>query len=77
MENKRKTYAKDIEYHNTGTVMLTADDVHNRLNIGINKARNLMKLKGFPSIRLGGCLRVPEPEFEEWIHRSVGMTFDV
>ncbi|MCR5237372.1 MAG: helix-turn-helix domain-containing protein [Lachnospiraceae bacterium] len=57
--------------------MLTATDVKERLGIGINKARALMKLKDFPAIRLGGTIRVPEDEFEAWIHNSVGMTFDV
>lgn len=77
MDKERKSFKKNPDYVNTGTRMLTAEDVKERLSIGINKARALMKRKDFPAIRLGGCVRVPEPEFEKWIHESVYKSYDV
>jgi excisionase family DNA binding protein len=57
--------------------MMNSREVAEALDIGINKARALMKHKGFPSIRLGGTVRVSEEAFHEWIRNSSFKSFDV
>lgn len=59
------------------TNILRAKDIHERLGIGINQARMLIKRKDFPSIKIGKRYIVPEEEFEEWIHKNVYKKIDL
>lgn len=45
----------------------TVTDIRNILTIGTNKAYNLIKSDGFPSIKIGRKYLVPKDEFEKWV----------
>ena len=42
----------------------TVENIKNMLTIGLNKAYNLVKSNGFPSIKIGNKYIVPKDEFE-------------
>lgn len=45
----------------------TVEDIKNMLTIGFNKAYNLVKSDGFPSIKIGNKYVVPKEEFNNWV----------
>jgi excisionase family DNA binding protein len=45
----------------------TVTDIRDILTIGTNKAYNLIKSDGFPSIKIGRKYLVPKDEFEKWV----------
>lgn len=47
--------------------MLTVREVADRLRVGIGTAYRLMRSPGFPSVRVGGQIRVPVAAFEAWL----------
>ncbi len=49
-------------------VVLTIPEVAKILEIGRASAYNLAKQQGFPSIRIGRQLRVPEEALRRWIN---------
>ncbi len=52
-------------------LMLNAENVKDILGISISSAYELMKEKGFPSIRIGNRIVVPKEEFRAWISAQV------
>ena len=57
------------------TKMLSAKDIKEALNIGINQARRLMESEGFPSIKLNKRRMVSEKAFDEWVKKYQGKEF--
>jgi len=47
--------------------VLTAEDIQKYLNVSKSKAYNLFKLKGFPTITIGGTKRVNKDDFLNWL----------
>ena len=52
-------------------LMLNAENVKDILGISISSAYELMKEKGFPSVRIGNRIVVPKEEFRVWISAQV------
>ena len=52
-------------------LMLNAENVKDILGISISSAYELMKEKGFPSVRIGNRIVVPKEEFRIWISEQV------
>ena len=53
-------------------LMLNADTVIDVLGISISSAYELMKEKGFPSLKIGSRIVVPKDKFIEWVERNTG-----
>ena len=52
-------------------LMLNAENVKDILGISISSVYELMKEKGFPSVRIGNRIVVPKEEFRAWISAQV------
>lgn len=52
--------------------MYTTKDIQEIFHIGRNKAYDLCKTSGFPSIKLGNTTLVPKPQLEKWIEENIG-----
>ena len=48
------------------------NELQKLLSIGKNKAYQLVKIKGFPTIQIGKTIYIPEKELEDWIERNIG-----
>lgn len=46
---------------------LTVKEVQEILKLGKDKTYQLVHTNGFPSIKIGGSIRVPKDAFEKWI----------
>jgi len=53
-------------------LMLNADTVKDVLGISISSAYELMKEKGFPSLKIGSRIVVPKDKFIEWVEQNAG-----
>ena len=53
-------------------LMLNADTVKDVLGISISSAYELMKEKGFPSLKIGSRIVVPKAKFIEWVEQNAG-----
>ena len=53
-------------------LMLNADTIKDVLGISISSAYELMKEKGFPSLKIGSRIVVPKDKFIEWVERNAG-----
>ena len=53
-------------------LMLNADTVKDVLGISISSAYELMKEKGFPSLKIGSRIVVPKDKFIEWVEQNTG-----
>lgn len=53
-------------------VMYTTQDLRRILKCGRDKAYSLMRLKGFPSVQLGGQYLVEKSAFENWLVHQQG-----
>lgn len=53
-------------------LMMNADTVKDVLGISISSAYELMKEKGFPSLKIGSRIVVPKDKFIEWVERNAG-----
>lgn len=49
----------------------TIKDIQNYLGIGKNNAYKLLKLQGFPVIKIGKKYIIPKDLFEEWVRKSI------
>ena len=49
-------------------------EVSKCLNIGRDNTYALLKMKGFPSIKIGNQYLVPEDKLEEWVYNNLGKT---
>lgn len=56
---------------------ITTKDVKERLGIGINQTRALIKRKDFPKIMIGRKILIPEEEFEMWLRRNLYKKIDI
>lgn len=52
--------------------MLKPNEVAKNLNIGRDKAYALLKVKGFPSIKIGNQYLVPEDKLDKWVNDKLG-----
>lgn len=52
--------------------MLTVPEVAARLRIGRSAAYDLCKEPGFPTVWVGGVIRVPARKLDEWIESRAG-----
>lgn len=55
-------------------VMLTVRELAERLRISRASAYLLCRQAGFPAVRIGGQIRVPVVELENWLAQRVGQT---
>jgi len=53
-------------------ILLTVEEMANFLNIGRNKAYNLIYKKNVPVLRVGCQIRIPKCLFVKWINDNVG-----
>ena len=53
-------------------LMLNADTVKDVLGISISSVYELMKEKGFPSLKIGSRIVVPKDKFKEWVEQNTG-----
>ncbi len=53
-------------------LMLNANTVKDVLGISISSAYELMKEKGFPSLKIGSRIVVPKEKFIEWVEQNTG-----
>ena len=53
-------------------LFLNAETVANVLGIAMSSAYELMKEKGFPSLRVGNRLIVPKEKFMAWVEQQTG-----
>lgn len=54
--------------------MLTVQEIQEIFKIGKRQAYTLVNLEGFPCIRLGNKLLVPQTELKKWIELQCGRT---
>ena len=52
--------------------MVKPNEVTKYLNIGRDKTYALLKIKGFPSIKIGNQYLVPEDKLNKWIDSKMG-----
>ena len=57
--------------------MYTIKDLQQVLNIGHNTAYKLVKLKGFPTIKIGKKILVPEEGLIKWLKENTGNTINI
>lgn len=57
--------------------LLTIKNISEELHIGKNKAYNLLKVEGFPYIKIGNQYLIPQEEFDKWIMANIGRHIDV
>ena len=50
--------------------ILTIKDIQENLGIGKNKVYKLIKLKGFPKIKIGHRYYIPESAYNQWIKNN-------
>lgn len=55
----------------------TIDDICERLSIGRVTAFRLIKVKGFPCIRVNRCLRINKEQFYQWLVDNNGKTIEL
>ena len=53
-------------------LFLNADLVSKVLGIAPSSAYELMHEKGFPSLRIGSRIVVPEEKFQQWVEEQMG-----
>lgn len=51
--------------------MYTVDDMMTIFKIGKNKAYNLCKTKGFPTIKIGCKTLIPKTQLKKWIRDNL------
>lgn len=51
--------------------MLTVKELQTRLNLGKNKTYKLVHTKGFPTIRIGKTILVPEEQLQLWLEDNL------
>lgn len=49
---------------------LTVEEVAKYIGIGMNKAYDLVKLQGFPVIRIGRRFIIPKSALDEWLLKN-------
>jgi excisionase family DNA binding protein len=54
------------------TLVYTVRETAKMLNIGLNKAYELIEQKQIPVIRVGRKFIVPKQALEKWLSRSIG-----
>ena len=52
--------------------LLTVEDLAERLGIGSTMAYRLCKQSGFPVVRLGRIIRIPEDALRDWLAAKAG-----
>lgn len=63
---KKTTYASFEEL----PVMMMVPDMADILGIGLTKAYELSRQKGFPSLRLGSRILIPRDQFIAWVEEK-------
>ena len=54
--------------------ILSTKEVSQKLHMGINQTRELIKRKDFPKIIIGRKYIIPEDELEKWVIKNLGKT---
>lgn len=52
--------------------LLKPNEVAEYLHIGRDKTYALLKMKGFPSVRIGKQYLVPEDKLDKWVNDKLG-----
>ena len=50
--------------------LMTILEVKELLNISRSKAYELVKMKDFPIVRIGKCIRINKNDLFEWLHKQ-------
>lgn len=50
--------------------LMTIEQLKEFLKISRSKAYELVKLKGFPTIKIGKCIRINKDELLKWLHNQ-------
>ena len=56
---------------------LTVKDIQNILKISQDMAYKIVNTDGFPSIKIGRTIRIPEEEFEKWVKKYTYTKFNI
>ena len=57
--------------------LLTVKNIQNKLQISKDMAYKLVNTDGFPSIKIGRTIRVPEEEFNKWVKKYTYTKFNI
>lgn len=49
----------------------TVNEAAQAIGVGRNKMLRLVRLPGFPSLKIGGTWTIPIKPLEEWLHKQV------
>ncbi len=61
--------------NNYRTDFYTPDDIMKILHIGRTQVYKLFKSETFPSLKIGGSLRIDVKRFEDWCDKYAGRTY--
>ena len=51
--------------------MLTVKELQTKFNLGKNKAYKLVHTKGFPTIKIGKTILIPEEQLQLWVEDNL------
>lgn len=51
--------------------MLTVKDIAEHLNVGHNKAYAIVRLRGFPKVKIGRSYVIPQDKYIEWLNNHM------
>lgn len=52
--------------------IMNVKDLQNALNVGLDKARHIMKLKDLGAIKVGNSYMVTRKNFHKWLEKNSG-----
>ena len=59
------------------TKLLTVKEIKEALQVSKDMAYKIVNTDGFPSIKIGRTIRVPEDEFDKWIKKYTYTKFNI
>ena len=71
-----KTFVNPIGASSTGE-FLTVAEVKNYLKISQSAAYALTRREDFPTLRFGGCVRIPKEAFLKWVEKMTTIPDDL
>lgn len=59
------------------TKLLTVKDIQKSLQVSQDMAYKLVNTNGFPAIKIGRTIRIPEDEFDKWVKKYLYTKFNI
>lgn len=59
------------------TKLLTVKDIQKSLQVSQDMAYKLVNTNGFPAIKIGRAIRIPEDEFDKWVKKYLYTKFNI